>query len=254
MVTLWRHEGLAPLEVWDVLVEGRTLFARRHEAAFFEHLAAVACALRRGDAVREGGVRLPPRPWSSVAIVGGCVDEARARAAFDAIGAPIDLLSEDPFFAASAAARWLGRGGLAIDVGQTALKAIGPSGRVHQARRPATKAAADGRARFVGDIAAALAGALGDAKPSGVLFALPCEVEARGDALWLGASSYPTEGEGAQMLDACLEKAGIAGVPAWVVNDAILAAWATGEASGRGRGRLVFTVGFGVGAACVEPA
>lgn len=252
MVTLWRHEGLAPLEVWDVLVEGRTLFARRDEAAFFEHLAAVAFALRRGDAVRDGGARLPPRPWRSVALVGGRVDEARARAAFDAFGAPIDLLSADPFFAASAAARWLGRGGLAIDVGQTALKAIGPSGRVHQARRPV--ADAEARARFVDDIAAALSGALGDAMPSGVLFALPCEVEARGDALWLGASSYPTEREGAQILEACLEEAGVAGAPAWVVNDAVLAAWATVEASGRGPGRLVFTVGFGVGAACVEPA
>jgi hypothetical protein len=252
VVTPWPHEGIAPLEVWDALAGDRTLFARRDEPAFFEHLAEVAFALRRGEAAREGGARLPPRLWGSVALVGGRVDEARARAAFGARGAPIDLLSADPFFSASAAARRLGARGAVIDVGQTALKAKGPGGQVHQARRPA--AGEEARERFVDDIAAALAGAIGGAAPSGVLFALPCEVEARDGALWLGASSYPTEGEGAPILEACLAKAGVAGVPAWVVNDAVLAAWATVEARGRGPGRLVFTVGFGVGAACVEAA
>lgn len=250
MVTPWRHEGITPLEVWDVLAGDRTLFARRDEATFFEHLAAVAYAIRRGDAARDGGARLPPRRWDSVALVGGGVDEARARAAFDALGAPIDLLSHDPFFAASVAMKRLGSRGVVIDVGQTALKAKGPSGQVHQARRSAAEA--DARAHFVDDVTAALASAMGDRAPSGVLFALPCEVEVRGDALWFGASSYPTEGEGAPLLEACLAKAGVAGIQAWVVNDAVLAALATVEACGRGRCRLVFTVGFGVGAACVE--
>lgn len=250
MVTPWPHEGIAPLEVWDALASGRTLFARRDEPAFFEHLAAVALALRRGEAVREGGVRLPLCRWGSIALVGGRVDEAAARPAFDAIGAPIDLLSADPFFAASAAARRLGARGAVIDVGQTALKAEGPAGQVHLPRRPA--AGGDPRARLVEDIARALAGALGGAVPSGVLFSLPCEVEARAGALWLGPSSYPTEGDGAPLLEACLVGAGVAGVPAWAVNDAVLAAWATVEACGRGPGRLVFTVGHGVGGAWVE--
>jgi hypothetical protein len=69
-----------------------------------------------------------------------------------------------------------------------------------------------------------------------------------------GASSYPTEGHGALLLEGGLAKAGVAGVPAWVVNDAVLAAWATAEACGRGHDRLVLTVGFGVGAAGVEAA
>jgi hypothetical protein len=253
-VTLWAHDGIAPLEVWDVIVGGRSLFAQREEPTFYASLAAAVVALRRGDARREGGERLAPASFQSIAIVGGALDEARARAAFEAARLTLDVVATDPCFAASSAVDALRLHGgvddvggtVVVDVGQTAVKAVGSRGKSHRPRRDGGA----GRTELVCAVAEALAEAAGSHAPSFVLLGLPCEVELRDGRLVLGSSTYPTAGEGVALVEEILVRAGLAGVPAAVVNDAVLAAWAIAQTSpSPSSSRLVLTVGLGVGAA-----
>jgi hypothetical protein len=260
-VSAWPHEGIVPIELWDVVVDGQTLFARRDEPAYYASLVAAVLALRRGAAVRASGARLPACDWDAVALVGGALDESRARDAFDGAGLALDVVSADPFFAAShaleALAQERGDGdagrteAVVIDVGQTAIKGYGSSGRVHRPRsHPA--ASADPRALFTAEIAAVLSGLSAGRAPSLVLLALPCEVATRDGHVVLGPSTYPTAGDGATLVREVLGAAGLAHAPTAIVNDAILAAWALARRSPcRTGARLVLTVGLGVGAALV---
>lgn len=266
-VTAWAHEGIVPVELWDVLVDGRTLFARREEPSFYGLLASAVLALRRGEAVREAGGRLPAFAWEAVAMVGGALDEARARDAFDAARVALDVVAADPFFAASHAFEALMESESAsgnpvvIDVGQTSIKASGRERRVHRERRleaappsgdPVVRLAV--RAAFVDQIAAAIVEASSGEAPSFVLLGLPCEVETHGDDIVLGASTYPTAGAGSALVEEILARAGCASTATALVNDAVLAAWALARRSPcRSRARLVLTLGLGVGAAVVAP-
>jgi hypothetical protein len=253
----WPHDGIAPVELWDVRVGGGTLFAQRDAPAFYALLVKAVLALRAGTAERAGGARLPPCAWDTVALVGGALDESRARDAFDAAGIALDVVAADPFFAASHAREALAELGpehldsVVIDVGQTAIKGSGRATRIH--RRRAAEAAADPRAELVGAVASVLVEACAGARPSFVLFALPCEVEARdGGGLALGASTYPTQGDGVLLAGDILERAAYANAPSAIVNDAILAAWALARrAPAPARARLVLTLGLGVGAAVI---
>lgn len=249
MVT-WPHDGIVPVELWDVLRAGRTLFARRDEPSFFASLAVAALAARKGDAVREAGERLAALPWATVAIAGGGVDEAMARDAFAAAGADVALLSTDAMFAARGAlplARAVDPSAVVVDAGQTAVKAAGPRGTVVRPRLPAGD--------FIDEVAWALR-ATSDATTSFVLLALPCEVAPRSGAIALGASTYPTEGDGAVLSAEILRRAGLPHARAALVNDAVLAAQVVSSSLAAGAlplGRcLVLTVGHGVGAAFVR--
>lgn len=254
-VIAWPHEGILPIELWDVLVGDDTLFALRDDARFYPSLVTAVLALRAGRAVRADGARLAPCPWEAVALVGGALDESRARDAFDAAGVALDVVAADPFFASAHAREALAAEdprhatAVVIDVGQTAIKVTSASARLHRARD--TGAVVDPRGELVGQIASALEGL----EPSFVLLALPCEIDTTSGAIVLGASTYPTKGEGAGFIREILARAGYAGVPAAVVNDAILAAWALARrAPSYSRARLVLTVGLGVGAALVDRA
>ncbi|MDB4936991.1 MAG: hypothetical protein JWP87_3963 [Labilithrix sp.] len=254
-VSAWPHDGIVPIELWDVMIDGATLFERRDDAAYYRSLARAASSLRDGSAVRAGGARLPARAWDAVAIVGGALDEALARDAFDEAGIALDVVSADPFFAASHALEALAEGGdaacVVIDVGQTAIKGYGGSGRVH---RPRGDRSAASRAVFAEDIAAVLAEVCGGRVPSFVLLGLPCEVTVDGDDVVLGPSTYPTAGGGVDLVREVLALAGLARTEAAIVNDAILAAWALARRSPcPTRTRLVLTVGLGIGAAVVAP-
>lgn len=257
-VFAWPHHGIAPVELWDVVVAGKTLFARRDEPDFFVSLAAAASALRRGEAVRESGERLERRAWETIALVGGGVDEARARAAFAAADVDLELVSADPFFTAvealaaliahgEPARTTLGPAPVVVDVGQTAIKAVGRAGRLHRARSvdsgPSTKDA------FAEAVASAVRGIDGGFGVSFLMVALPCELRERDGEIALGASTYPTEGDGRALAALVLGRAGIVGTPLALVNDAVLAACGAGRSA---RSRLVLTVGYGVGAAFVE--
>jgi hypothetical protein len=255
MVTAWPHDGIVPLELWDVLVGDATLFARRDEPTFYASLVAAALALRAGKAVREGGARLPASAWDAVALVGGALDESRARDAFDAAGVALDVVSDDPFFAASHAREALVELGPAyadavvVDVGQTVIKGVGPKARIHRAR-PAAGGAADAREELLSFVGGAVADACAGEAPSFVLLALPCEVETRAGELWFGESTYPTVGESGALVREILTRGGCGSVDVAVVNDAVLAAWALAvRAPSQVQSRLVLTLGLGVGAA-----
>jgi hypothetical protein len=267
-VVAWPHEGIVPIELWDVRVDGKTLFDRRGEPTFYVSLARAVRALHRGEAVRGGGDPLAASPWTVVSMVGGALDEARARDAFDAAGIALDVLSDDAFFATSHALEALGEDGalrgdaVVIDVGQTAIKASGPGGRIRRQRLVTsefsttidTSGGPEGeRGAFADEIAAALADACPGRAPSFVLLGLPCEVERRGGDVLLGHSTYPTAGDGTELMRAVLRGAGCGATPAALVNDAVLAAWALARRSPcRAAFQLVLTLGLGVGAALID--
>ena len=259
MVKAWPHEGIAPIELWDVRVGDSTLYGLRDDPSFYRSLVAAVLALRSGKAVREGGERLPAAPWDAVALVGGALDETGARDAFDAAGITLDVVAADPFFASSHAREVLAEFGPAydravvIDVGQTSVKGAGPATRIHRPRAAAV--ALDARAELVRYVASVLADACAGSVPGFVLLALPCEVETRDGALVLGSSTYPTAGEGEALVREILASAGCESAASAVVNDAILAAWALARrVPSLTQSRLVLTLGLGVGAALVDRA
>ena len=260
MVKAWPHEGITPIELWDVRVGASTLYGLRDDPSFYGSLVGAVIALRSGKAVREGGERLPAAPWDAVALVGGALDETAARDAFDAAGIALDVVAADPFFASSHAREVLAEFGAAydnavvIDVGQTSVKGVGPTTRIHRPR-VADAIALDARAELVSYVAGVLADACVGVAPAFVLLALPCEVETRDGALALGASTYPTAGEGGALVREILAGAGCASASSAVVNDAILAAWALARrVPSQAQSRLVLTLGLGVGAALVARA
>ena len=258
MVSAWPHDGITPVELWDVRVGDTTLFQLRDEPSFYRTLVTAVVALRAGKAVRESGALLPAMAWDAVALVGGSLDETRARDAFDAAGVVLDIVAADPFFASSHAREALVEYGpayeisIVIDVGQTARKGVGATTRIHRPRKT-DQAAADARQALVEFVGGALAEACEGRAPSFVLLALPCEVEDRGGKLVLGASTYPTAGEGDALVAEILDRAGCEGVTCAVVNDAVLAAWALARrVPSMTVSRLVLTLGLGVGAALVD--
>lgn len=258
MVNAWPHEGIAPIELWDVRVGDSTLYGLRDDPSFYRSLVAAVLALRSGKAVREGGERLPAAPWDAVALVGGALDETGARDAFDAAGITLDVVAADPFFASSHAREVLAEfgpaydGAVVIDVGQTSVKGAGPATRIHRPRAAAA-VALDARAELVRYVASVLADACAGSVPGFVLLALPCEVETRDGALLLGNSTYPTAGEGEALVREILASAGCESAASGVVNDAILAAWALARrVPSLTQSRLVLTLGLGVGAALVD--
>lgn len=269
-VSVWPHDDVVPLELWDVVVDGATLFARRDERSFYASLAKAAAMLRRGEALRASGERLPELAWDTVALVGGALDERRARAAFRAADLSVGLVSSDAMFVVHGGlglARAIHDSAVAVDVGQTAVKAAGAGGSVMR-RRPALLATDDGTANvatrgiFCEEVAAALLAASGEAPPSFVLLSLPCEVVAADRGIDLGSSSYPTAGDGAGLVAEILARAGAVAIRVAIVNDAVLAAHVVARAAGgggesgnssvssdSGGARLVLTIGHGVGAA-----
>ena len=282
---VWPHPGIEALELWDVVVGDRTLFERRDEPTFFDSLAAAVAALRRGEASRAGGARLPAVPWESVVLMGGGVDVARARASFASADLRLEYASSEPCLAVTMARAALsteaaphagrydasGEEVVVADVGQTAIKVAGRAGTFHCPRARGVDAREPARETFAADIAAAAALAMGGRAPAQLVLALPCEVRSAGHAVVLGASTYPTEGDGAELADEVARHLldgerpappaalGAAAAPAVLdvvmVNDAVLAAWAfaRGPASvAPSRGELVLTVGLGVGAAFIR--
>lgn len=266
-VSAWPHPGVTAVELWDMMIDGATLFAQREAASFPRSLGKAVLALRRGEAVRAGGEVLPALAWDAVALVGGAVDESRTRDAFDAAGIPLDVVSADPLFAASHGREALvesrrgNAGAVVIDAGQTAIKACGPAGRVHRART--TPMANDGaqpapeddphRAAFVAEISSVLLEACGETEPSYLLLGVPCEVTTKDHSLVLGVSTHPIAGDGASLVRAITRRAGCEWISSAIVNDAVLAAWALASRSpSPARSRLVLTLGHGVGAALVE--
>lgn len=231
-ISVLETPGIAPLELWDAVVDGRTLFERRAEPSFYE-------ALARAVAGHDIG-----RAAARVAIVGGGADRVRAGEAFRATLAIVD---DDPFLAASSA-RALADA--VVDAGQTSIKAIGPRGRVRVERRGAT---------FGSDlprpIARLLEAVVEGGSPIDVVLALPCTVTEIEGRILLGESSYPTQGDAQALVERLVELSATPIASVRLVNDAVLAARAVRTRLPPSSERtLVLTIGHGVGAALLEGA
>jgi hypothetical protein len=242
---------VTPFELWDLEVDGRTLFERRGEPGFADVLASAIVLLRDGRAVTRSATPLPPacRDIGAV-VIGGGGASMRTCEAVRQVGLPADLLpgaayvGERGGFALLAAVRI--DDGVVVDVGQSSIKISSPAGRVRIAR--SDYADADVEVDGPAFLAHALDVAEITQSTRGIVLALPCAIDGAGT---LGACSYAGFEGRTDRLAECLASAGLGGIPTWLVNDAELAALSAAEPSSYARAttRLVLTVGFGVGGA-----
>ena len=245
MLKLFAPPDITPLEVWDVVIDGRTVFEWQ------EHTAALPAVLRRlvedlagGRAVRRGTGRPAATafPIDGVVVVGG-------RAVANPLGAaeasPLVRHVDSSPFASVRAASTLAD--VVVDVGQTSIKAIGPGGE-HRATRDGSTAV--DVARGVTDV---LRRSAGGTRPASVLLALPCEIGRGADAhdVVLGACSYDLPSSAAAFV--ALLGDDIRPADVTIANDAVLAAYgARPRLHPADRGLLALTLGHGVGAALVR--
>jgi hypothetical protein len=225
-----RPAGITALELWDLAVDGKSLFAARHDPDFGARLARAVRLLRK----TQQFVHL----W----IGGGGAARARLPAELAAAGLPFTISPLGQFAAAPGGLALAGTPRpLVVDVGQTAIKLMWRDGQLRvdrQEERP------DLRAFIAGAIARAraLAGPI-----DGVVLALPSEID---DALVPGACSYAELGGDAQLVADVLARARLCDVPTRVLNDAELAA-VTAQREVPSLPALVLTLGYGVGGALV---
>ncbi|MDB4996840.1 MAG: hypothetical protein JWM74_4272 [Myxococcaceae bacterium] len=241
-----------PFEPWDLEVDGRTLFERRDEPGFEDVLASAIALLRDGRAVTRSATPLPPacRDIGAV-VIGGGGASMRTCEAVRRVGLPADLLPGAAYVGERGgfgllAAEHIGEG-VVVDVGQSSIKISSSAGRVRIAR--ADYADDDVEVDGPTFLAHALdAAEITKERAHGLVIALPCAIDADG---LLGSCSYTGFAGRIDLLAECLTRAGLAGVPTWVVNDAELAALSAAEPSSYAPAatRLVLTVGFGVGGA-----
>ena len=89
---------------------------------------------------------------------------------------------------------------------------------------------------------------LGIDQPDAIALALPCAIDPDGT---LGLCTYPWR-EGDPFAEDVLIAAGLEAVPAWLLNDAELAAAGVAAARPCDETTLVLTIGFGIGSALVR--
>jgi hypothetical protein len=225
-----RPAGVAPLELWDFTVDGKTLFAARHDADFAARLARAVRVWRE----RHG--------FGHVWLGGGGVARAELPAELMRVGVPFTISPLGQFAAGPGGLRLAGTPRpLVVDVGQTALKLMWRDGRLRVER--------DGERP---DLRAFISGAIDRARRQAgpidaVVLALPSEID---DALLPGACSYPGLAGDARLVTDLLARAQLADVPALILNDAELAA-VTAQREVPSLPALVLTLGFGVGGALV---
>jgi hypothetical protein len=178
---------------------------------------------------------------------------------------PVAVDLHGPWSAAEAGRRLFDDVTVAVDVGQTALKAIGPAGRVRRRRPAAAPPLLIGTPRPQSDalealvdaivawVAEGLRAARGGAPLARLVLALPCPLD---DALVPGLSTLGVEGRTdlvARLLDAVDRDLPADNGPwaAEVLNDAELAAESARSLCAHGR-VLCLTLGFGPGGALVD--
>lgn len=247
-----------PLEVWNAEVDGRILHDWQDDASFPWRLATLVRSLVRGRVQPTSGA--PPdwfRQLGAIVLAGGA---ARATHLEVLRAAGLHALRlEDPIFGPVRAG--FGRGptevDLCADVGQTSIKLFDGRHAWRLDRDPARapvrsetppSSRAEARAQTLRFIADALRSR---GRPRRVRLALPCELPEGAPASCTYCWDDPDPawpGELAALLD--LETDALE-----LLNDAVLAAWAAADHPGIDRRRpvLVLTLGFGVGAAILEP-
>jgi hypothetical protein len=256
---------IVPFEVWDLMVNGALWTERFYEPDF-------PLALRNGiQTLREGRGVTPNGPipssvagFEAVFLTGGRAGEQQTRAGLDGITAAVVVAEQGVFGAAVGGVHWLrshGLSGWVVDLGQSQLKLATPD-RQWMFQRDSTRLRAAGevrpleipvqRRRLREFVALKLRLALMESqrRPEALVFALPTRLAADGTPLggnYAGLRGYR------EMIPETLELAGLSGVPAFVLNDAELAAFsARAEPRLAGfRKILCLTLGFGIGAALV---
>ena len=251
MLARHRDPRVVPLEVWDLVVDGRPLYRVARDGEFAAALGRAVEALIDGVAVSESAARFPElcRQIAQVVLVGG---------AADAVAWPCSRVPAvpaiDPERCAEAGGLAIlaraGQRGLVVDLGQSRLKVRGRRRRVYPrdlADIPVSARPVDGagRAALVAWVAAALREAAAETDPEAIVLALPCEVSERGE---LGTCSYPWSA-GDPIVAEILAAAGLTGTPTWLLNDAELAAIGVAAQGPVAAPTLVLTLGFGVGGA-----
>ena len=271
-----RLSRIENIELWDLETDdGLMLYEGIGTPGFGRRLVSSLLQLRNDEA-RNRWSRTPLhqcKGFDRLVVAGGAVPEAlrwpdalshlnagpfgpaagAASVAASELGG--ELLSRDP-------RRWL-----AIDVGQTAIKAASS----HDYRRHAPRDLAELPLRQPGTTDQTMKGnrvdleeqrrrlrlflsehigqAITDNRPDGLLLALPCELD---DALSPKGSSYIGMGGDPSLINDVLRTSGSAGIPTWVLNDAELAAFAALPTVGAGEKALVVTLGFAVGGAVIH--
>jgi len=237
--------AIVGVELWDAPVAGKLLQEWRDDESFPERVAEVVAA-------RFAGV---PR----VHLAGGGATDA-IREAIVRRGHACTM-STDPFEAARAGAA---RAGACADVGQTSIKLVIGAGEGRRERRiprdfqlaPFRDAVSLGeREAARTSTIATLAQCLAEIPPQirGVLVGLPCEIRdgiPRSCSYCWRDPDPDLVADLARAITAYAPRADSAAVDVAIVNDAVLAAMAVSSVT---RPVAVITIGFGVGAALVEP-
>ncbi len=250
-----RDPRVVPLEVWDLLVDDVLLYRADRGAGFGALLGRAVEQLIDGVAVSESWAVFPAecREIQRVVLVGGAAGTVVWRGRVPAMVArDAELCAERGGRAILARA---GKRGLVVDLGQSRLKVSGVRRWVHPrdlGRIPISSRPVDGRGRevLIEFVAAALREAAAEEMPEALVLALPCEI---GEDGALATCSYPWEA-GEPIVAEILMRAGLEGVPGWLLNDAELAAIGVAEDEPGPGVTLVLTLGFGVGAALVRDA
>lgn len=254
MLARHRDPRVAPIEIWDLVVDGVPLYEVDRGGGYGAVLGRAVESLIDGVAVSESWPSFPEDCLKicRVVLVGGAAGEvvwtSERVPAVPAVDA--ELWAER---GGRAMLERAGKRGLVVDLGQSRLKVRGARRWVFERdylKIPISGRPVDGRGRaaLVEFVGGALREAAMGERPEAIVMALPCEISEDGV---LGTCSYPWSA-GDTIVEEFLSEAGFDNVHTLLVNDAELAAIGVAE-QGVGDGvTLVVTLGFGVGAALVR--
>jgi len=254
---------IRPFEVWDLVVDN-SLWADRFFGPDFHHaLQRGIETLRdgRGATRSNGAVPSFVAGFEAVFLSGG---RAGAQTTAEPSGVMTIIAHDTVFAGADGGLHWLrsrGLRGWVLDLGQSQLKLATPDHKWTFQRDPTRLRAASEvssfeipvqRRRLREFVALKLQVALAESqsRPEALVIALPTRLTADGTPLggnYAGLRGYR------EMIPDTLDLAGLSGVPAFVLNDAELAALnARSDPRLAGfRKILVLTLGFGIGASLV---
>ena len=261
-VVRWTHPAVRGLDLWDVVLPGGVCLTDPLDpAALVTALGRALAALQQGTArSRTHGV-LPATPFARVVLAGGRANDPAVRAGLTSLPVP-SAVHTDPGWAFQAGAGVVAGNGeaLLVDVGQTAVKVV-TRGQRRRVPRPFGLLPArspDGPAPTAAHVAEQrqrlrgfLAGALRDSGPADVVvMAQPCRLDTDGTP---GGCSYVGMEDDRTLVTDVLREAGLSPGRTAVLNDAEAVAVGVGSAQRGADVVLVVTLGFGIGAAVVDP-
>ncbi len=239
-LTRLKLENRHSLEIWDVLIDGKTLWEWQEHADYIQKLELGLEAIKTGSAhtKSKGKVLRKAKDFEKVFFTGGRSRNKKLRGVFSAA-----QFSENSIFEASEAAlaRW--PDALVIDVGQTQIKISYGEKRETFARDYDLLPV--GKHSKKGSLLDYIKQSLPSIQPEHIILALPCYIH---DDLTLGGSSYAEMKQNPTLLhDLTLTYP----TAKWqVINDAELATLCVNDCREK---TLVLTLGFGIGGCIVEP-